>query len=155
VGYVKQARWAGRSKWTLRKKVKLLADSVISFSFAPIRFMSWFGFFLALCGFAYAIAVVVGWLVGYVVAGTGFAALMTVLLIGQGSILMAFGIIGEYLWRTFDEARGRPRYIFEEYIIGDRISVAAAASLDCKSAENSAVLVDANNSRPNLEVTKQ
>jgi dolichol-phosphate mannosyltransferase len=109
---------AGRSKWTFRKKVKLFVDSVVSFSYAPIRFMSWFGFVLALLGFAYAFAVVIGRLSGYVVAGTGFAALMTVLLVGQGAILMAFGVVGEYLWRTFDEARGRPRYIFEEYIRG-------------------------------------
>jgi polyisoprenyl-phosphate glycosyltransferase len=116
ISYAKEARFAGRSKWTFRKKVKLFVDSVVSFSYAPIRFMSWFGFVLALLGFAYAIAVVIGRLSGYVVAGTGFAALMTVLLVGQGAILMAFGVVGEYLWRTFDEARGRPRYIFEEYI---------------------------------------
>ena len=117
ITYTKEARLAGRSKWTLRKKLKLFVDSVVSFSYVPIRLMSVFGFLLALCGFAYAIAVVVGRLIGYVVAsGTGFAALMTVLLVGQGAVLMALGIVGEYLWRTFDEARGRPRYILEEYL---------------------------------------
>jgi polyisoprenyl-phosphate glycosyltransferase len=115
ISYTKEARLAGRSKWTLWKKLKLFVDSIVSFSYAPIRLMSVFGFVLALCGFAYAFVVVVGRLSGYVVAGTGYAALMTVLLIGQGAILMALGIVGEYLWRTFDEARGRPRYIFEEY----------------------------------------
>jgi glycosyltransferase involved in cell wall biosynthesis len=118
ITYTKEARFAGRSKWTLQKKLKLFVDSIVSFSYAPVRFMSLFGFVLAFCGFAYATAVVVGRLVGYVVAANGFAALMTVLLVGQGAILMALGIIGEYLWRTFDEARGRPRYIVEEHIAG-------------------------------------
>jgi glycosyltransferase involved in cell wall biosynthesis len=162
VGYIKQARLAGRSKWTFRKKVKLLADSVVSFSFAPIRLMSWLGFLLALCGFVYAGVVVLGWLAGYVVVGTGFAALMTVLLVGQGSILMSLGIIGEYLWRTFDEARGRPRYILEECFVGHRqtdgataaqaTAAGAAAARGGKSAQN---LADGIDSRLNLKAAEQ
>lgn len=130
-------RLAGRSKWTLRKKLKLFVDSIVSFSYAPIRLMSVFGFVLALCGFAYAIAVVIGWLVGYVVAGTGYAALMTVLLIGQGAILMALGIVGEYLWRTFDEVRGRPRYFFEEQISAESRLPTGESDMIESSAERS------------------
>jgi dolichol-phosphate mannosyltransferase len=118
IEYVKQARQAGRSKWTLRKKLKLFVDSIVSFSYVPIRLMSLLGFLMALCGFVYALVVIVGRLTGFVVAGTGFAALMTVLLVGQGSILLMLGILGEYLWRTFDESRGRPRFIVEEYVDG-------------------------------------
>jgi dolichol-phosphate mannosyltransferase len=115
IPYVKEARSAGRSKWTLSKKIKLVVDSVVSFSYAPIRLVSWFGLGLALCGFLYAVFVIIGWFLGFVLAGVGFAALMTVLLIGQGAILVSLGVIGEYLWRAFEEARGRPRYIVEEY----------------------------------------
>lgn len=114
IEYVKQARHAGRSKWTLAKKVKLFVDSLVSFSYAPIRLMSLLGLLMALAGFLYAGVVVASRLVGYVVAGTGFAALMTVLLVGQGMILLMLGVLGEYLWRTYDEARGRPRYLIEE-----------------------------------------
>jgi dolichol-phosphate mannosyltransferase len=78
--------------------------------------MSFLGFLMAGGGFLYALFVVVGRLAGWVTAGTGFAALMTVLLVGQGGILLMLGILGEYLWRTFDEARGRPRYIIEEIL---------------------------------------
>jgi hypothetical protein len=119
ISYVKQARHSGTSKWTFHKKLKLLIDSIVSFSYAPIRIMSWFGFFMAICGFSYAIAVTVGRLSGWINAGTGFAALMTVLLVGQGCIIMMLGVLGEYLWRTFDEARGRPRYVVAE-LIGDQ-----------------------------------
>jgi len=116
IQYVKHARHAGKSKWTLSKKLKLFIDSMVSFSYVPIRLMSLLGLTLATCGFVYALVVVIGRFTGLVTAGTGFAALMTVLLVGQGGILVMLGVLGEYLWRTFDEARGRPRYIIEDHI---------------------------------------
>lgn len=112
--YVKHARHAGTSKWTLSKKIKLFIDSIVSFSYVPIRLMSAFGLLLAFAGFLYATFVFVSRLAGWVTTGTGFAATMTVLLVGQGSILLMLGILGEYLWRAFDESRGRPRYIVDE-----------------------------------------
>lgn len=114
VPYVKQARAGGKSKWTLAKKLKLFVDSIVSFSYVPIRAMSLFGVAMATAGFLYAAFVVAGRLGGWVDTGTGFAALMTVILIGQGVIMTMLGMLGEYLWRTYDEARGRPRYIIEE-----------------------------------------
>ena len=122
IEYVKQARHAGESKWTLSKKLKLFVDSMVSFSYLPIRLTSCLGFVMALSGFAYALVVVVCRLYGWVLAGTGFAALMTVLLVGQGTILLTLGVLGEYLWRTFDEARGRPRYVVEEYVVSDKLA---------------------------------
>ena len=116
VPYVKQARHTGRSKWTLAKKIKLFIDSLVSFSYVPIRAMSAVGMGMALAGFAYALFVVTGRLRGWINTGTGFAALMSVLLVGQGSIMMMLGVLGEYVWRTYDKARGRPRYIVEEYV---------------------------------------
>jgi len=113
IDYVKEARQAGRSKWTFSKKLKLFVDSIVSFSYVPIRAMSYLGLAMALCGFLYAIVVIVGRLVGWVIPG-GFAALMTVLLVGQGMIMAMLGVLGEYLWRTYDEARRRPWYIIEE-----------------------------------------
>jgi len=114
VPYVKQARASGISKWTLSRKIKLFADSIVSFSFTPIRAMSVAGVLFAVAGFAFALFEVVGRLCGWVVAGTGYAALMTVLLVGFGLVMLMLGIMGEYLWRTFDEARGRPRFIVEK-----------------------------------------
>ncbi|HVT30423.1 MAG TPA: glycosyltransferase family 2 protein [Lacipirellulaceae bacterium] len=116
VPYVKQARHAGKSKWTLTKKFKLFVDSMASFSYAPIRWMSLFGFATALAGFLYATFVIVARLAGWIATGTGFAALMTVVLTGQGITMMMLGVLGEYLWRTYDEARRRPRYIVEENV---------------------------------------
>lgn len=114
IPYVKQARASGISKWTLSKKIKLLVDSLVSFSFTPIRMMSLLGVLFGLAGLAFATWVIVARLVGWVAPGTGYAALMTVLLVGFGLIMLMLGVMGEYLWRTFDEARGRPRYIVED-----------------------------------------
>lgn len=114
IPYVKEARASGTSKWTFAKKLKLFVDSIVSFSFAPIRLMSAVGALFAFGGFAYAGVVIVGRLFGLVLANTGFAATMTAILVGQGMIMLMLGVMGEYLWRALDEARRRPRFFVEE-----------------------------------------
>ena len=114
IEYVKQARHSGKSKWTLSRKIKLLIDSVVSFSYVPIRAVSLIGVLLATGGIVFAIVLVILWSLGRVNSGTGYAALMSALMTGQGLILLTLGILGEYLWRTFDESRGRPRFIIDE-----------------------------------------
>jgi glycosyltransferase involved in cell wall biosynthesis len=122
IGYVKQARHAGVSKWNFSKKIKVFIDSIVSFSYVPIRLTTLFGLFLATAGFLYAIVVFFSRLAGLLHTGTGFAALMTVLLVGQGTILLMLGILGEYIWRAFDESRGRPRFIIDEVVDHDSLS---------------------------------
>jgi glycosyltransferase involved in cell wall biosynthesis len=115
ITYSKAARLSGRSKWTLRKKVKLAIDSFVSFSYFPLRLASACGLAFALSGFLYAAITAVRALVmGSPVQG--WASLMCVLLIVSGVQLIMLGIVGEYLWRTFDETRGRPRFIIEKRI---------------------------------------
>jgi len=113
--YTKAARRSGRSKWTLRKKLKLSIDSFVSFSYFPIRLMSSCGFLFALTGFFYAIVVAVRAL-AFGSPAQGWPALMCAVLITSGVQLIMLGVLGEYLWRAFDETRGRPRYIVEEKI---------------------------------------
>jgi glycosyltransferase involved in cell wall biosynthesis len=115
ITYTKAARHAGRSKWTLRKKLKLAVDSFVSFSYAPIRLASAFGLLFAFVGFAYA-AVIAGRAIILGSPVQGWSSMMCVLLIVSGVQLVMLGIVGEYLWRTFDETRGRPRYIVEKRI---------------------------------------
>lgn len=113
IDYVKQARHAGKSKWTLSKKIKLAVDSIVSFSYLPIRLAAVLGLLLAGLGVVATVVLLILWLTGYVVKGTGYAAIMCTLMVGQGMILFSLGVLGEYLWRTFDESRGRPRYIVD------------------------------------------
>jgi dolichol-phosphate mannosyltransferase len=115
ISYVKQERHSGRSKWTLRKKLKLAVDSFVSFSYFPIRVMSLVGFLFAFTGFIYAVFVAVR-AVFYGSPVQGWPALMCAVLIVGGVQLVMLGVLGEYLWRAFDETRGRPRFIIEERI---------------------------------------
>jgi dolichol-phosphate mannosyltransferase len=119
IEYDKQARFAGNSKWSISKKLKLFADSIVSFSYAPIRCMSWLGILVSILGFLYALFVFVNGLRGATI--TGWASLMVAVLILGGLQLVMLGILGEYIWRAYDEGRGRPRYIIEE-----QVNVAAA-----------------------------
>jgi dolichol-phosphate mannosyltransferase len=116
VNYVKQARHAGTSRFTLAKKLKVFIDSVVGYSYAPLRAISALGAGLALVGIVGAFAAIVrGCVLGF---GTAFwfAIILSVLCIGQGSILVALGTLGEYTWRALDEARGRPRYVIEDSV---------------------------------------
>jgi polyisoprenyl-phosphate glycosyltransferase len=113
ITYTKAARHSGASKWTLRKKLKLSIDSFVSFSYFPIRLMSSCGFIFAITGFIYAVVVAVRAL-AFGSPAQGWPALMCAVLITSGVQLIMLGVLGEYLWRAFDETRGRPRYIIEE-----------------------------------------
>lgn len=113
IPYVREQRTVGKSRWTLSKKIKLFVDSFVSFSYAPIRFMSMIGFFTALFSFLYGLFIIFNWMFGTIEAQgwTTIIALVTFLL---GVIMMMLGIIGEYLWRILDESRGRPAYIIDQ-----------------------------------------
>jgi dolichol-phosphate mannosyltransferase len=110
--YAKQARNAGVSKWTLGKRLKMFLDSLISFSYVPLRVMSLTGLACALAGLVYSLVIFLGALQGNPVEG--WASLMIVVLLMGGVQMMMMGMLGEYLWRTYDETRRRPRYVIEK-----------------------------------------
>jgi glycosyltransferase involved in cell wall biosynthesis len=114
VPYLQDARKHGASQWTLRTKIKLLIDSVTSFTFAPIRWMSYLGFAVAFTGFLYAARVVYVAFAGDPVEG--WASLMVVVLIIGGAQMLMLGVLGEYLWRALSESRRRPQYLIEDTI---------------------------------------
>ncbi len=113
VPYDRVAREEGRSRWTLAKKMKYFADSIVSFSYAPLRGLSLFGIALAFLAFAYAAFLVFFKLLhGQAVAG--WTTTMVVIAFLSGVQLLSLGILGEYLWRTLDAARGRKGYLVGE-----------------------------------------
>ncbi len=106
-------REVGKSRWTLSKKIKLVLDSMMSFSYFPIRFMSGIGFVFAVLSFLWIIEVVIE----YFVAATplrGWSTLICLILLSTGLILMMLGILGEYVWRALDASRNRPPFIIDE-----------------------------------------
>lgn len=105
-------REKGKSRWTLAKKVKLVVDSLMSFSYVPIRFMIVVGTVFNIG----AVALFISVLVEYFQFGTpiaGWSSLMCVILCSSGLILMMLGILGEYIWRALDAARKRPPFIID------------------------------------------
>jgi polyisoprenyl-phosphate glycosyltransferase len=113
--YDKQERKRGKSKWTMSKKVKLLIDSFVAFSFAPIRLVSIVGISFFFFGIAWSSYIVLRKLIFNDLA-SGWPMLMSVLLIGFGITNISLGIIAEYLWRTLDASRRRPVFIVDEII---------------------------------------
>lgn len=100
----------GKSKWTSAKKIKLVIDSFVEFSSAPVRWLEVGGVVAALLG---AIALLVAAVVTLVPGGGegfGWVLVGLVLLLG-GLQLFGIGLIGEYVWRAGDDARGRPLYV--------------------------------------------
>jgi glycosyltransferase involved in cell wall biosynthesis len=109
IEYDKQARAHGTSGWTLRKKIRLVVDSVVSFSDAPIRLCTYLGAGLLVMAFGLALA-------GLSLLPSLGAGLLLLLaaVVGLGGVqLVGLGLVGEYVWRTLDEARRRPPYLIE------------------------------------------
>lgn len=113
ISYTKNQRAAGSTKWTFQRKLKAFADAFVSFSYAPLRAMSYLGMLFSLLGFAYALLVIILRLMRRTPV-QGWSSLIVVVLVMGGVQMMMLGILGEYLWRTLEAARQRPIYFLEE-----------------------------------------
>lgn len=113
--YVRKAREVGKSRWTLSKKIKLVIDSMMGFSYFPIKFISGLGGFIFIGTFIYALYLLISSLI-FGISVPGFATLAILVLIAFGTIMLTLGILGEYIWRGFDAARNRPPYIIDEIV---------------------------------------
>lgn len=113
VPYKRAARFSGETKYPFRKMLRLALNAITSFSYFPLQVATFFGFFSA--GVAIlAIPVVIYLRVTGVPQLTGQATtLISVLFLG-GVQLISLGILGEYIGRLYDEAKGRPLYIVRE-----------------------------------------
>lgn len=109
----RREREIGKGRWTFAKKFKLVLDSMIGFSYVPIRMMWIIGILFFVFSVIMGIDVFIEWFtVGTPVAG--WPSLMCVVLCSSGLILLMLGMLGEYIWRTFDAARKRPPFIIDE-----------------------------------------
>lgn len=108
----RKARTIGESRWTMSKKIKLIIDSLMSFSYAPIRFMSMLGVFffvIAIIGIILCICETIF----FGIRSVGWASLMSIILLTSGMIMLMLGMLGEYIWRALDASRNRPPYLIE------------------------------------------
>lgn len=113
IPYERRAREIGKSRWTLRKRIKLFIDSFVAFSFLPVRMISLTGLALGVCALLYAAAILLFRITGYIEV-EGWTTLMVVLLLVSSFQMIALGVIGEYVWRSLDASRKRPPYVVEE-----------------------------------------
>ena len=113
VPYVRLARQVGKSRWTLGKKIRLVMDTLFSFSTVPIKAVTTIGMLSFGGAIIWAIAEVIFKLSGMIDV-SGWTTLFIFNLFSFGVIMLTLGILGEYLWRTFDASRNRPPYIVEE-----------------------------------------
>jgi len=110
IPYTRAKRAVGRSQYTFAKRLKNSLDAILDSSYLPIRFISLVGVLTALVGFLYAIDIVYGRL-RHDIPFTGWAPIMILILVIGGLLMLMLGIIGEYVWRIYDEVRGKPNYV--------------------------------------------
>jgi polyisoprenyl-phosphate glycosyltransferase len=112
IGYDRDPRHAGETKYTLKRMLKFSLDAISSFSWMPLQIATIVGFIVtgvAFLGLPFAIVSrIVGWY------APGVSALMMVVLLMGGIQLITVGIIGEYVGRIYDEVKGRPLYLVRE-----------------------------------------
>lgn len=117
VYYTRLSREIGTSRWTLKKKIRLVTDTLFSFSTFPIQAVTVVGICSFLGSLLWALFVFILKLKGDIEVN-GWTTLFIFQLFSFGMIMLTLGVLGEYLWRTFDAARGRPAYIIEDEIEG-------------------------------------
>ena len=117
VYYERTERFAGKSKYPLKKMLSFAFDGITSFSIKPIRLVWGLGLLACLMAVAAAVYSLVSWFFGSSV--TGWTSLMISIWFLGGVQLVSVGVIGEYIGKIYKEVKRRPRYIIEETNIED------------------------------------
>ncbi len=111
--YNREPRFAGETKYPLKKMIKFALDGIMSFSYKPLRITAAFGFLISLISFIYLVVIILEKLF-FKTAIQGWASTTAVITFTQGIVLLMLGIIGGYIGRIYDEVKGRPNYIVRE-----------------------------------------
>lgn len=113
VEYKRDKRFAGETKYPLKKMIKLAGDGIFSFSYKPLKLATFAGMFVSVLSFLYLVIVLIQKFVKNDVA-SGWASSMAVSLFFNGVMLIVIGIMGEYVGRIYEEVKARPLYIIGE-----------------------------------------
>ncbi|MNJ33669.1 hypothetical protein D3C77_283570 [compost metagenome] len=113
IEYVRDERYAGVTKYPLRKMISFAVDGITSFSHKPLKIASYIGVMLSLSSFIYLFVVLIQ---KWFELGTvpGWASIVAINLFFNGIVLMLLGVMGEYIGRIYDESKDRPLYIVRE-----------------------------------------
>ncbi|MBV8393141.1 MAG: glycosyltransferase family 2 protein [Alphaproteobacteria bacterium] len=110
IGYARRPRVAGRSAWTLRRKLRYLMDSCFALTDLPITLIMTIGLLGSIGSILLSVVVLVAWVAGAIQV-PGYTPVILVLLTSFTSTMLALGIMGGYVWRTFENTKGRPLYL--------------------------------------------
>lgn len=114
VYYDRQEREIGKSQWTFKKKLRLVMDSLFSFSTMPIKFVTTVGVSSFIGAVIWSLITIFNKIAGNIEVA-GWTMLFIFSLFSFGMLMITLGILGEYLWRIFDASRDRPAYIIEDF----------------------------------------
>jgi glycosyltransferase involved in cell wall biosynthesis len=114
VPYVRQEREHGKSTWTLRKKLRYMSDSIFSFTDLPITVLLTIGVLGVVLSLVAGVLVFVGWATGQIQVA-GYTPMMLVLFLLCSTLLLALGIVGSYVWRTYENSKRRPGAVPMQY----------------------------------------
>ena len=115
VGFVREGRYAGRTKYPFWKSLSLGIDGVTSFSTMPLRLATYLGFLTVVVTFCVAVFVLVSYF-GYKTTVQGWTSVMIALLFIGGIQLVVIGVLGEYVGRIYEDVKHRPLYVVESTI---------------------------------------
>jgi glycosyltransferase involved in cell wall biosynthesis len=118
-------RLGGEGKWAFWKLVELATTATVSFTSVPLRIVSVLGLVTLLFGFAVGIEALYSWFQGRAVSG--FATIISTMLILGSFIMISLGIIGEYIAKIYDEIKARPSYLVESAVGFDRLDASHLA----------------------------
>lgn len=114
--YERKERFAGKTKYPLKKMLKLASDGIIGFSTKPIKIIGGFGVTFVIISIIILLYYILSKIFGWTNVIKGWTSIMFAITFVGGVVLLALWIIGEYLVRIYDETKQRPQYIIKKKI---------------------------------------
>ncbi len=121
VEYERNERFAGVSKYPLKKMLSFALDGILSFSIKPIRLITLSGFIISFLSFIFLIYVIIGHFISNNV--TGWTTIVSLICFFGGFQILCIGIIGEYIGKIYSETKQRPRYIIKDILLKEKENV--------------------------------
>ena len=118
--YERQERFAGKTKYPLKKMLKLASDGIISFSSKPIKLVGALGILSIFISIIILIYALISYIFKLNDLSAGWTSIMVAITFFAGVQLLSLWVISEYIGRIYDEAKGRPQYIVDKKINFDK-----------------------------------
>ena len=119
IEYIRDERYAGETKYPLRKMIRFALNGILSFSIKPLQLVTKLGILTLFFSFAIVVYVLISKFTGHALM-QGWASIMILVTMLSGVQLIALGVVGEYIARIYEESKQRPIYIIDEKVNMDR-----------------------------------